>query len=51
MSHQVIYQATKYDGSLNYRWLAQLEYQREHLFILYKPAGTPYTGRREGVFK
>ncbi len=51
MNHQVLYQATKYDGSVNYCWLAQLEYRRDRLIILYTPAGTHYTGRREGVLK
>jgi RimJ/RimL family protein N-acetyltransferase/protein associated with RNAse G/E len=46
MSQSVTYQAVKYDGSVNYRWTAQLEYARSNLIILFTPAGTPYTGRR-----
>ena len=49
MSQTVIYQSTKYDGSLNYRWPAQLEYARANLIILYMPAGTAYSGRRSGT--
>src|SRR5947208_1249581 len=49
MSQSVIYQSTKYDGSINYRWPAQLEYARSNLIILYMAAGTPYTGRRSGT--
>jgi RimJ/RimL family protein N-acetyltransferase len=49
MSTSVIYQSLKYDGSLNYRWTAQLEYARSNLLILCTPAGTPFTGRRSGT--
>jgi diamine N-acetyltransferase len=50
-SQQVLYHSTKYDGSDNYRWPAQLEYARDNIVILYTPSGTAYTGRREGVLK
>jgi RimJ/RimL family protein N-acetyltransferase/protein associated with RNAse G/E len=49
MSQSVTYQSVKYDGSVNYRWTAQLEYARSNLIILCTPGGTPFTGRRAGT--
>ena len=51
MTQTVLYHSTKYDGSDNYRWWAQLEYARDNLFILYTPPNTPYEGRRSGVLR
>src|SRR5207247_389326 len=45
----VLYQATKYDGSLNYQWQTQLEYHYDNLIILYAPVNTPFSGRRSGL--
>ncbi|MBI1800818.1 MAG: GNAT family N-acetyltransferase [Chloroflexi bacterium] len=51
MTRSILYQSTKYDGSVNYRWQAQLEYENSHLIILYTPPNTPYSGRRSGILR
>lgn len=50
MMQTVLFESKKYDGSINYRWQAQIEYVRDNLFILYTPTGTPFSGRRAGTF-
>jgi len=50
MNGTIVLRSRKHDGSLNYEWPAQVEYQRGSLIVLYTPAGTLYQGKKAGTF-